>query len=74
MNNKQQMINQINAIISFLPENERKILPETLVDFFKSNANCRPEEALDMTKPLGEQDLADETMFMLYFIRSLLKR
>ena len=74
MNNAQEMINQVNAIISFLPENEREILPKKLVDFFSSKATCSPENAIDISKPLGEQALTDETMLMLYYINDLLKK
>lgn len=73
MNNKQTMLNQVNAIISFLPENERNILPQKLVDFFKDKATIAPEQALDISLPLGEQNLTDETMLMLYYINNLLK-
>ncbi len=73
MNNIQKMINQVNAIISLLPENERRILPKKLVDFFNNKANCSPENAIDISKPLGEQALVDETMLMLYYINNLLK-
>ena len=73
MNNKQIMINQVNAIISFLPENERNVLPKDFVTFFKDKANCPPNEAIDTEKALGEQKLTDETMLMLYYINKKLK-
>jgi len=73
MNNIQKMFNQVNAIISFLPENERNILPKEMINFFNKKADCPPEEALDLAKPLEEQDLTDETIFMLYNINNLLK-
>lgn len=73
MNNKQLMFNQVNAIISFLPEDERNTLPQNLVDFFKNNSNCSPDEVLDIALPLDKQNLTDETMLMLYHINSLLK-
>ena len=73
MINEQLMFNQINAIISLLPENEKKVLSPKFVLYFKEHANCEPEEALDFSKPLKEQELTDETLLMLYHLNNMLK-
>ena len=70
MTYNQTMINQMNAIIHFFPEEDKRRLPYKLVRFFAQNATCAPEETLDMSLPLEKQDLDDETLLMLYFINS----
>jgi len=73
MNANQRMINQMNAILSFLPETDKRQLPQKLIDFFSKNADCSPEETLDTSLPLEKQDLDDETLLMLYYIGILTK-
>lgn len=74
MTYNQTMINQMNAIIHFFPEEDKRRLPYKLVRFFSQNATCPPEEAVDMSLPLEKQDLDDETVLMLYFINNLAKQ
>ena len=64
-------INEINAIITYFPEEERNLLPLTLVEYFDEHATQSPNDALDMTKPLEKQSLSDETIVFLYYINSI---
>ena len=73
MNYNQTMINQINAIITFFPEEDKQCLPYKLIRFFTQNSNCPPEEAIDISLPLEKQNLDDETILMLYYINNLLQ-
>jgi len=74
VDNKQKMFNQVNALLTFLAEDDRKKLPQKLIDFFKEHANQPPTESLDISLPLAEQDLTDETLLMLYYINDILKK
>lgn len=64
-------INEINAIITYFPEDERNLLPLTLVEYFAEHADRAPNDVLDMTKPLEKQSLSDETIIFLYYINSI---
>ena len=69
----QIMINQINAIIYYLPEQDKQLLPYKLIRFFQHNANCLPEEAINTKLPIEKQDFDDETILMIYYINNLLQ-
>ena len=69
----QEMYNQVNAVIYFLPEEDKSKLPSKLINFFKNKANKKPEEVIDVNKSLDKQGFNDETIIMLYHINSLIK-
>lgn len=73
MTNQELTFNQINACICLLPEEERKLLPKRLVDFFKNKATLPPEESLDLNQPLEKQNFTDESLLLLYYINKELK-
>ena len=70
----QEMYNQVNAVIYFLPEEDRNKLPNRLIRFFRDKANCEPEDVIDLNKGLEEQGFNDETIIMLYHINNLIKK
>ena len=74
MTNTQVMINQINGVITLLDEKDRTKLPEAFKSYFMKNASISPDEAIDFTKTLNEQDFSDETKIMLVYINQLLKK
>lgn len=73
MSKNQIMIEQINGIIQALPERDRSKLPKTLIKYFNDNADSLPNEAIDITKRLEEQELSDETLVMLSYINKILQ-
>lgn len=68
-----ECINQVHAFISYLPEDERKLLPVALVEYFAEHADLPPSESLDTSKSLEQQDLADETLLFLFYINMIFK-
>lgn len=66
-------VNQVNAFISFLPEEERRLLPTFLVSHFAEEADQPPEKALDPRKTLAEQSFSAETLLLLTYINMILK-
>ena len=73
MTNEELTFNQINAVISYLPEEERNLLPKTFVNFFKNKSTASPENSIDISLPLEKQNFTDEAMLILYHITKLLK-
>ena len=73
MSEFQEMYNQVNAVIYFLPEEDRSRLPSKLINFFKNKANKKPEEVIDVNKELDKQGFNNETIIMLYHINTLIK-
>ena len=73
MSEFQEMYNQVNAVIHFLPKEDRSRLPVKLISFFKRKANKKPEEVIDMNKELDKQRFNNDTIIMLYYINSLIK-
>lgn len=68
-----ECINQVNAIISYFPDDERRLLPSTLVEYFAAHADLPPNDSLDMSKPLEQQSFSDETLLFLFYINSIFK-
>lgn len=68
-----ECFNQVNAIISCFPDEERRLLPPTLVEYFAAHADLQPNDSLDMSKPLEQQSLSDETLLFLFYINSIFK-
>lgn len=68
-----ECINQVNAIISNLPEEKCKLLPVALVEYFAEHADQPPSEAIDTSKPLDLKDLADDTIIFVFYIDMIFK-
>lgn len=67
----QETFNQINAFISYLPDEERKKLPKKLVRYFYCKSNCSPKEALNPNLSLYEQNFTDEALLFLFYIMKI---
>lgn len=66
-------INEVNAIISCLPEKERELLPASLVEYFAERADLPPSKVFDMSKPLEQQSFSDETLLFMFYINTIFK-
>lgn len=74
MTENQEMINQINGILSFLSAEDKKKLPASLVKYFSDKANVPPNLVISPEKSLNEQKLTDETLLMLAYINKYLTK
>lgn len=70
----QTTINQVNAVVSFLPENERELLPKKLIDFLHNKSSELPENSLDLNRPFEEQSFTEEAFLILYGIKEELRK
>lgn len=66
-------INEINAIVSSFPDEERKLLPVSLVEYFAERADLPPSKVFDMSKPLEQQSISDETLLFMFYINMVFK-
>lgn len=61
--------NEVDFILNHLNPDDRKKLPESLINFFKENKDIFYEVNIDTSKPLYDQELKEETKAFLQIIK-----
>jgi len=66
-------INEINAIVSCFPDEERKLLPVGFVEYFAERADLPTSKVFDMSQSLEQQSFSDETLLFMFYINMIFK-
>lgn len=68
-----RVINEVYQIIEMLPEEEKKQIPQMILDYLKKNATRIEEYKVDKDIPIDEQNLDDNTYSYVYVLMNYIK-
>ena len=68
-----RVINEVYQIVEMLPDEEKKQIPQIILDYLKNNATKIEEYKVEKDIPIDKQNLDDNTYNYVYVLMNYIK-